>query len=62
MVADAGFVPCPESGMSTFVGVRPWAACQARIMRRPVSSPWAPAAGCNVAAVIPVMRHRASSR
>jgi hypothetical protein len=39
----------------------PWAWCQARISSRPVSSPDAPAAGCSVAAAMPVISHSVSS-
>ena len=35
--------------------------CQARIKSSPVSSPAAPAAGCRVAAAIPVISQRISS-
>src|SRR5436305_1911867 len=62
MVAEAGLVPWAESGISTFVRLPPWAACQARISSSPVSSPWAPAAGWRVAAAVPVMAQRARSR
>jgi hypothetical protein len=46
MVVDAGFVPCAESGTRIrFLREFPRAACHARIMRMPVSSPCAPAEG-----------------
>ena len=62
MAADAGLVPWAESGISTLVGWRPRESCQARISSRPVSSPAAPAAGCSVAAKVPVTSHRIRSR
>ena len=47
--ALAGLVPCAESGTSTLRRfASPREACQARIIIMPVSSPWAPAAGCKV--------------
>ncbi len=39
----------------------PWASCHARMSSSPVSSPAAPAAGCRVAAAMPVISHRTSS-
>ncbi len=41
-VTEAGLVPCAESGMTTLCRVAPLAPCQARMSRRPVSSPAAP--------------------
>jgi hypothetical protein len=59
----AGFVPWAESGMQTFrrspPDREPW---YARITKRPVSSPHAPAGGCNVARAIPVISQSARSR
>ena len=60
-VTEAGLVPWAESGMTTLCRVSPLAPCQARMSRRPVSSPAAPAAGCKVAAAIPVISHSAAS-
>ena len=48
MTTLAGFVPCAVSGMMMRLGSRPSARWAARITSRPVSSPWAPAAGCSV--------------
>ncbi len=54
-------MPWAESGMITLVLADPCASCQARMSSRPVSSPAAPAAGCRVAAAMPVISHSASS-
>ena len=50
-------MPWAESGMITLWRSSPWASCQARMSSRPVSSPAAPAAGCRVAAAMPVISH-----
>ena len=42
--AEAGLVPCAESGISTFVRRSPRAASALRIISMPASSPCAPAA------------------
>ncbi len=58
MAADAGFVPCAESGISS--SLRCSHSCvihlwYSRITITPVYSPWAPAAGWSVTASIPVI-------
>jgi hypothetical protein len=54
--AVAGLVPCDESGTITSCRSKsPRAWCQARIIRIPVSSPCAPAAGWSEAAVMPLI-------
>ena len=60
-VTDAGLVPWAESGMITLCRVCPLASNQARMSSSPVSSPAAPAAGCRVAAAMPVISHSAAS-
>ena len=60
-VTDAGLVPWAESGMITRWRSWPLASWKARMSRSPVSSPAAPAAGCRVAAAMPVISHSASS-
>ena len=53
--AEAGLVPCAESGISTtWRGARRGPASALRIISIPVSSPCAPAAGCSVTRAIPV--------
>ena len=56
MAVDAGFVPWAESGTSTFFrGLPSRSRWNARIIRTPVSSPCAPAAGWSEAASIPTI-------
>ena len=56
MVAVAGLVPWDESGTRTSSRSRsPRERWYARIMRIPVSSPWAPAAGWRVTASMPLI-------
>jgi len=50
---EAGLVPWALSGTSTVWRGLPWARCQARTIIRPVSAPWAPAAGCRGQAANP---------
>jgi hypothetical protein len=62
IVAVAGFVPCAESGTSTSVRpVSPRDRWYSRIIRMPVSSPWAPAAGWSVTACMPLISRRICS-
>ena len=58
IAAVAGFVPCAESGISTFLRGLPCDSCHARTSRIPVNSPCAPAAGCSVIASMPVISSR----
>ena len=60
-VTLAGLVPCAESGISTTDRGSPAAAWKARIISRPVISPWAPAAGWNVTLAMPVSSVRIPS-
>src|SRR5207249_2304401 len=61
-VTDAGLVPWAESGMITRrrVAPSPRSAWNARMSNSPVSSPAAPAGGCNVAACMPVIAQSVS--
>ena len=57
--ADAGLVPCAESGTITFVRFSSLRlSCQPFIIINPVSSPCAPAKGFRVKASKPVSSHR----
>ena len=61
-LADAGFVPWAESGTIILVLlVSPLCSWYAFIKAKPVSSPWAPAAGCKVILSIPDISHKAWS-
>ncbi len=56
MTAEAGLVPCAETGIrQTFLRPSPRDACQARITSNPVNSPWEPALGCSDTAARPVI-------
>ena len=57
--ALAGFVPCAESGIITFVLFSPIESKYFLIIIMPVISPWAPAEGFKVIASIPVIFRRA---
>ena len=62
MAADAGLVPWAESGTRILVRAaspRDW--WYRRISKRPVYSPWAPAAGCMVMPAMPVISHSSFS-
>ena len=59
--AVAGLVPWAESGTSTTSRASPRAESALRIINMPVSSPWAPAAGCSVTPGMPVIVLSASS-
>ena len=62
IVAVAGFVPCEESGTRTSVrSMSPRDRWYARIIRIPVSSPWAPAAGWRVTAAMPLISASSAS-
>ena len=56
MAALAAFVPCADEGMRHTVRcVLPFARCQARMARRPASSPCEPALGWSDTASYPVI-------
>ena len=61
IAADAGFVPCAESGISTFLRLAsPRSRWYARAMSIPASSPSAPAIGASEQPDMPVISFRYS--